>query len=216
MVAHHGRFVQYLRVSTTRQGDSGLGLDAQRKAVRDHFDGGGWKPVATFTEIEGGRRKTRPELAKAPAACKKRKAKLVIAKLDRLTHDTKFLLALLNSGVEVLFCDLPQLQMLVETDALFLIPAASAASWNRRLSWRVVIGLPGLRPGNSQRSWTGVVVSNPRRAFHHCRNRSSVSGDSITWRSLRLLDCSMRMIFCALSICLTFSRTTSPARNPQP
>src|SRR4030088_1815549 len=95
---------------------------------------------------------------------------------------------------------------------LFLIPAASAASWNRRLSWRVVIGLPGLRPGNSQRSCTGVPASyRVGRAFHHWRKRSSVSGDSMTWRSLRPLDCSMRMILCALSICLTFSRTTSPA-----
>src|SRR5436190_5756856 len=100
---------------------------------------------------------------------------------------------------------------------LFLIPAASAASWNRRLSWRVVIGLPGLWPGNNQRSATGVVESKPRRrVFHHWRNRSSISGDSMTLRSLRPLDCSTRMIFCALSMCLTFSLTTSPARSPQP
>src|SRR5258706_4822906 len=69
------------------------------------------------------------------------------------------------------------------------IPAASAASWNMRLSWRVVIGLPGLWPGNSQRSSMGVVESKPRRrVFHHWRSRSSVSGDSMTLRSLRLLD----------------------------
>src|SRR5260370_39536391 len=84
-----------------------------------------------------------------------------------------------------------------------------------RLSWRVVIGLPGLWPGNSQRSSTGVVETKPRRrVFHHWRSRSSVSGDSMTLRSLRLLDCSTRMIFCALSMCLTFSLTTSPARRP--
>src|SRR6266853_6778279 len=98
---------------------------------------------------------------------------------------------------------------------LFLIPAASAASWNRRLNWRGVSGLPGLRPGNSQRSCAGIPASaRDGRAFHHWRNRSSVSGDSMTLRSLRPLDCSMRMILCALSICLTFSRTTSPARRP--
>src|SRR5580704_2762005 len=63
----------------------------------------------------------------------------------------------------------------------------------------------------------GVVESKPRRrVFHHWRNRSSVSGESMTLRSLRPLDCSTRMIFCALSICLTFSLTTSPARRPQP
>src|SRR5271156_6161673 len=73
----------------------------------------------------------------------------------------------------------------------FLIPAASAASWNRRLSWRVVIGLPGLWPGNSQRSSTGVVESKPRRrVFHHWRSRSSVSGDSdiAVLAALGLLD----------------------------
>src|ERR1700686_4493865 len=96
---------------------------------------------------------------------------------------------------------------------LFLIPAASAASWNRRLSWRVVIGLPGLRPGKSQRSSTKVVESKPRRgAFHHWRSRTSVSGDSMTLRSLRLLDCSTRMIFCALSVCLAFSLSLAGAQ----
>src|SRR5882672_12370652 len=71
----------------------------------------------------------------------------------------------------------------------FLIPAASAVSWNRRLNWRVVIGLPGLRPGNNQRSSSGTPVS-VGRTFHHCRNRSSILGDSITTilAALGLLD----------------------------
>src|SRR5215467_13976377 len=94
----------------------------------------------------------------------------------------------------------------------FLIPAASAASWNSRLSWRVVIGLPRLWPGNSQRSSTGVPASSrDGRAFHHPRNRSSISAERMTLRSLRPFDCSTRMIFCALSICLTFSRTIPAA-----
>src|SRR5271165_3352842 len=74
---------------------------------------------------------------------------------------------------------------------VFLIPAASAASWNRRLSWRVVIGLLAALPdfllGKSQRSCTGIPAS-PRdgRSFHHCRSRSSVLEESMTLRSLRL------------------------------
>src|SRR6267154_450897 len=65
----------------------------------------------------------------------------------------------------------------------FLIPAASAVSWNRRLNWRVVIGLPGLRPGNNQRSSSGTPVSQRVGCtFHHCRNRSSILGDSMTRR----------------------------------
>ena len=76
------------------------------------------------------------------------------------------------------------------------------------------LGLPGLVPGNSQRSSIGVPASQrDGRAFHHCRNRSSVSGDSMTLRSLRPLDCSTQMIFRALSICLTFSRTTARAQG---
>ncbi len=73
------------------------------------LNGGQWKLVAAFTEIQSGRRKTRPELAKALAACKQQKAKLVVAKLDRLTRDVGFLVTLLDSGVDVLFCDLPEL-----------------------------------------------------------------------------------------------------------
>ena len=105
--AHFGRFVAYYRVSTDKQGKSGLGLDAQKAAVKQRLDGGKWKLVASFTEVESGRRKTRPELAKALDACKKHKAKLVVAKLDRLTRDTRFLLALIDSNVEPLFADLP-------------------------------------------------------------------------------------------------------------
>ena len=107
--AHHGRFVAYFRVSTGKQGRSGLGLDAQKEAVEQRLNGGPWKLVAAFTEVESGRRKTRPELAKALAACKQHKAKLVVAKLDRLTRDTRFLLTLTGSGVEVLFADLPDI-----------------------------------------------------------------------------------------------------------
>ena len=79
-----GRFVAYYRVSTDRQGRSGLGLDAQRKAVEDYLNGGGWQLVGRFTEVESGKLDGRPELEKALAACRLHKAKLVIAKLDRL------------------------------------------------------------------------------------------------------------------------------------
>ena len=109
MVAHHGKFVAYYRVSTDKQGIDGYGINAQKKAVEDRLDGGGWQLTASFTEVESGRRKSRPELAKALAACKKHKAKLIVARLDRLTRDVQFLLTLLNSGTEVIFCDLPQI-----------------------------------------------------------------------------------------------------------
>lgn len=107
MPPHQGRFVAYYRVSTDRQGKSGLGLDAQREAVENYLNGGRWSLVAEFTEIESGRRNDRPELEKALAACKKLKARLVIAKLDRLSRNLAFIATLMDSAVEFVAVDNP-------------------------------------------------------------------------------------------------------------
>ena len=102
-----GNFVAYYRVSTDRQGQSGLGLDAQRKAVMDYLDGGNWKLVAEFTEVESGKNSDRVQLRAAQAVCKKRKAKLVIAKLDRLSRNVAFIANLLEAGTDFLAVDNP-------------------------------------------------------------------------------------------------------------
>ncbi len=107
MSAHYGKFVAYFRVSTDRQGKSGLGLDAQREAVMNYLNGGRWTLVDEFTEVESGKRNDRPELVKALAACKKQKAKLVIAKLDRLSRNLAFIATLMDSGVEFVAVDNP-------------------------------------------------------------------------------------------------------------
>src|SRR6516164_6402711 len=109
MQAHHGKFVSYYRVSTDKQGRSGLGLDAQKAAVADRLDGGHWQIVAEFIEVESGKRASRPQLDAAIAASKKHKAKLIVAKLDRLSRNVSFLLKLIESGLDVLFADLPDL-----------------------------------------------------------------------------------------------------------
>ena len=96
MSPHYGKFIAYYRVSTDRQGKSGLGLDAQRKAVEDYLNGGRWTLVNEFTEIESGKRNDRPKLEEALAACKKQKAKLVIAKLDRLSRNLAFVATLMG------------------------------------------------------------------------------------------------------------------------
>jgi DNA invertase Pin-like site-specific DNA recombinase len=101
-----GKFVAYYRVSTAEQGKSGLGLEAQRKAVVDYLDGGKWELIAEFVEVESGKRDDRPELAKAIAMCKRAKARLVIAKLDRLSRDVAFI-ATLMKGVDFLAVDNP-------------------------------------------------------------------------------------------------------------
>jgi len=107
MPPHYGKFIAYFRVSTDRQGKSGLGLAAQREAVMSYLDGGRWALVDEFTEVESGKRNDRPELVKALAACKKQKAKLVIAKLDRLSRNLAFIATLMDSGVEFIAVDNP-------------------------------------------------------------------------------------------------------------
>jgi DNA invertase Pin-like site-specific DNA recombinase len=107
MSAHFGRFVAYFRVSTDKQGESGLGLDAQRQAVMNYLNGGPWRLVAEHTEVESGKRNARPELQKALAACRRHKAKLCIAKLDRLSRNLAFIATLMDSGVEFVATDNP-------------------------------------------------------------------------------------------------------------
>jgi DNA invertase Pin-like site-specific DNA recombinase len=110
MIRRSLKVVAYYRVSTDRQGRSGLGLEAQREAVRSFIEAsGGWPPVAEFTETESGRKADRPQLAAALAACRVHRAVLVIAKLDRLSRNQSFLMSLVDSNVDVLFCDLPQI-----------------------------------------------------------------------------------------------------------
>jgi DNA invertase Pin-like site-specific DNA recombinase len=105
-----GKFVAYYRVSTNGQGKSGLGLDAQGKAVNDYLNGGPWSLVGELTEIESGRNADRPKLQEALALCRAHRAALVVANVSRLTRSVAFLSKLLDSGVEIRFVDLPQIE----------------------------------------------------------------------------------------------------------
>jgi DNA invertase Pin-like site-specific DNA recombinase len=107
MAKHSGKWVSYLRVSTDKQGASGLGLEAQRKAVADYLNGDKWTLAKEFVEIESGKRSDRPKLAEALALCKKLKAKLIVAKLDRLGRNVHFLSGLMESGVDFVAVDQP-------------------------------------------------------------------------------------------------------------
>ncbi len=102
-----GKWVSYFRVSTDRQGKSGLGIEAQQAAVETFLNGGRWKVLASFTEVESGKNDDRPELAKAIALCRVHGAKLLIAKLDRLSRDAHFLLGLEKAGIEFVAADMP-------------------------------------------------------------------------------------------------------------
>jgi DNA invertase Pin-like site-specific DNA recombinase len=98
-------YVAYYRVSTQKQGQSGLGLEAQKKMVEDFCKGGG--VLASFTDIESGKNNLRPELQKAVAMAKANRALLVIAKLDRLSRNVFFISSLLESGVQFKALDIP-------------------------------------------------------------------------------------------------------------
>jgi len=102
-----GKFIAYFRVSTAKQGRSGLGLEGQRAAVMSYLNGGAWSLLAEFTEVESGKNNDRPELAKALHLCRLTGATLVIAKLDRLSRDAHFLLGLEKAGVDFVAADMP-------------------------------------------------------------------------------------------------------------
>lgn len=107
------RYVAYLRVSTQRQGSSGLGLQAQQEIIRKYLNGN--SPIAEFIEVESGRKSDRPKLHEALELCKKEKATLIVAKMDRLSRNVAFTSQLLDSDIEIVFCDFPKANRLVLT-----------------------------------------------------------------------------------------------------
>ena len=102
------RYVSYLRVSTSSQGKSGLGLEAQRHQVEQHLNSVSGNLVSELVEVESGKRNDRPKLQEAIALAKAYNATLVIAKLDRLSRNARFLLGLKESGVKFIAADNPQ------------------------------------------------------------------------------------------------------------
>lgn len=103
-----GKFITYLRVSSRRQAESGLGLEAQRAAVDTYLNGGDWTVCGEYVEVESGKSDSnRPQLQRAIADCRVYGAKLLIAKFDRLSRDAHFLLGLEKAGIEFVATDNP-------------------------------------------------------------------------------------------------------------
>ena len=113
MYNNEEKYVAYLRVSTQKQGYSGLGLEAQREIIKNYLREK--KPIFEYIEVESGRKtdKGRPKLKEALSQCRTHGAKLIVAKLDRLARNVSFLSALLESDVEIVFCDFPQANKMV-------------------------------------------------------------------------------------------------------
>lgn len=122
------KFVVYIRVSTKKQGASGLGLEAQQKICGEFIKNHDGEKVAEYKDVESGTHRDRKGLADAVAYCKKNNCALVIAKLDRLARDVEFCFKIVNTGIEIHFCDMPQV------NTLLLGVFASVAQYERELT----------------------------------------------------------------------------------
>jgi DNA invertase Pin-like site-specific DNA recombinase len=137
--------VAYYRVSTQKQGQDGLGMEAQRAAVSSYANSLGASIAKSFPEVESGKSCDRPELAKAIAEAKRKKATLVIARLDRLARDVEFTARLMNSGVDFVCCDMPTANRLT-----IHILAAVAEDEARRISERTKAALKAYKAGGGK------------------------------------------------------------------
>jgi DNA invertase Pin-like site-specific DNA recombinase len=108
----NGKFVAYYRVSTQKQGQSGLGLEAQKASVASYLNGGQWELIGEFVEVETGKGANaldkRPKLRAALEVCRKQGATLIIAKLDRLARNVHFVTGLLETACDFVAADMPQ------------------------------------------------------------------------------------------------------------
>lgn len=152
-------FVAYYRVSTDKQGRSGLGLEAQERAVGTYLTSAGGTLVASYQEVESSRRKRRPELDQALAHCKREKAVLLIAKLDRLARSVSVIANLLESRVEFVCCDMP------EANKMMIHIMAAMAEWERdQISKRTKEALASAKARGSRLGTMGTIRAAENRA----------------------------------------------------
>lgn len=155
----NGKFVAYYRVSTAKQGQSGLGLEAQQSAVTTYLNGGNWELTGEFTEVESGKRKNRPQLQAALALCKKQKATLVIAKLDRLARNLHFISGLMEAKIDFLAVDNPTANRLTVQ-----ILAAVAEEEARAISSRTKAALASAKARGVRLGPHGAVLAGINHA----------------------------------------------------
>lgn len=169
------RYIAYYRVSTARQGQSGLGLEAQQSAVRS-FVAADTVIVEEFVEVESGRRNDRPRLLEALAACRRHKAVLIIAKLDRLARNVAFVSNLMEAGVDFVAVDMPHASRLTVH-----ILAAVAEHEREMISQRTKAALAaakarGARLGNQAGNPAGLEKARQRASQLACERAGQVCG----------------------------------------
>ena len=173
-------YVSYLRVSTQRQGTSGLGLQAQQEIIQKYLNG--CSPVAEFIEVESGRKTNRPKLHEALELCKKMKATLIVAKMDRLSRNVAFTSQLLDSGIEIVFCDFPKANRLVLT-IIAAISEYEAGLIRKRTKEALQIkkdqgfklGKPENLTNNLEKAITNSKKANAEKANNNPNNRRAVA-----------------------------------------
>jgi len=166
------KFVAYYRVSTASQGESGLGLEAQRIAVQTYLATNPTAElVAEFTEIESGKKKNRPELSEAVKLCKRHKATLVIAKLDRLARNVHFVSGLMETNVNFVACDNPHANRL-----MVHMLAAFAEHEREMISQRTKDGLAAAKARGVVLGANGKVLSqqNQKKADEFARSTAEL------------------------------------------
>jgi DNA invertase Pin-like site-specific DNA recombinase len=182
-----GKYVSYLRVSTARQGASGLGLEAQRQAVASFLNGGKWQLIAEFVEIESGRKNDRPQLEDALRLCRLHDATLVVARLDRLSRNVYFLSGLAESGAKFVACDMPEanemivgiLAVVAQAEARMISTRTKAALAAARARG-VKLGKPAHLNASARRK--GTAVSAVRRKAIARQRAADLSREMTEWR----------------------------------
>lgn len=167
------QYIAYYRVSTDRQGRSGLGIESQKATVADFLNVRGGVAVKEYTEVESGRKKNRPELKNALHACRVHKAVLVIAKLDRLARDLVFLFSLRDAGVEFVCCDMPDanrltvgiMAVVAEEEANMISVRTKAALKAAKARGQILGGFRGYKPTDDDRQRAKEVKIAIARAW---------------------------------------------------
>ena len=178
--------IAYYRVSTSAQGRSGLGLDAQKQAVNTYIAGAGLELVADYQEIESGKRDDRPALHRAIAHAKRSRGLLVIAKLDRLSRSVAFVSSLMEAGVQFVAADQP-----AANELTIHILAAVAQAERKAIGERTRVALAAARA-------RGTILGNPKLAEARLKAVEAVKASSATFvsntrpiiRDLRAAGCT--------------------------
>lgn len=190
------KIISYVRVSTQKQGASGLGLEAQKQAVQSYINETGSELVAEFVEVESGKKsdRDRPQLAEALKACKKHKAVLVVAKLDRLARNVHFISGLMEARVKFLALDMPE-----ATDLTLHVMAAFAEHEAKRISERTKAALAVAKSKGVVLGFAGAENLKPNIEVRQKQSNAFAQSLSGTFEGFKLRGLTQRQMAAELN-----------------